>query len=68
MSGWRKNIVIKYSPDYEGGRFVGFLEIHIYAPWPSYHNNIFVVRFLVATMVVYHHHFLQQQQEKITKA
>jgi hypothetical protein len=27
LFGWRKNIVVKYSPGYARGRFVGFLEI-----------------------------------------
>jgi hypothetical protein len=50
------------------GRFAGYLKIQIHVPWPSYHNNTFVLCFLVAALVVSHCHSLQQQQEKTTKA
>jgi hypothetical protein len=52
MFSWRKNTIIKYSSGYVGERFAGFLEIQIYAPWPSYCNNIFVLHLLMATMVI----------------
>jgi hypothetical protein len=68
LFGWKKNTVIKYSPGYVGGRFVSFLEIHIHAPWPTFHNNIFVLRLLVAVVVISHCHSLQRQQEKTMKA
>ncbi len=61
MFSWRKSTIIKYSLGYVGERFAGFLEIQIYAPWPSYCNNIFVLHLLMATMVISHRHSLQRQ-------
>ncbi len=64
LFGWRRSTIIKYSPSYAGGRFVGFLEIQIHAPRLSYRNNTFILCLFVAIVVLSHHHFLQQQQEK----
>jgi hypothetical protein len=62
-----KNIVIKYSLGYVGGRFTSFLEIQIHAPWPSFRDNTFVICSLVDVVVISHLHSLQQQEEKMTK-